>query len=155
MVKLNFPACEFRFKSDKVRSNAVKVFDIIRKSYVALTPEEWVRQHLLHYLVFHKHVPQTMIGVEKQHSINGRLKRTDVVVYQPSLQPLIVAECKAPYVEINQKVFDQAARYNLVFNAKYFVLTNGLQTICCRQNHQAQNYVFEPEIPDFKEIKES
>src|SRR3954462_5571178 len=109
--------------------NFPTVFDAIRRKYVALTPEEKVRQHIIRYLIEEKQVPPSLISVEKALKVNELSRRTDVVVYSNTLKPLLLAECKSENVEITQKVFDQAARYNLSLDVKYFVLTNGLQTL--------------------------
>jgi len=129
-----------------------KIFDIIRRKYVALTPEEWVRQHIIHYLVEEKEVPRSLIAVEKLLKVNQLNRRTDVVVYNNSLKPVLLAECKSHLVKITQEVFDQAARYNLSLDVKYFILTNGIQTICCTMNHQKQRYDFMKEVPLYPEL---
>lgn len=125
---------------------------MVRRKNVALTPEEWVRQHLLAFLVNDKNFPAGLIGVEKQLKVNGLPRRTDILVYSRGMKKILLAECKAPAVNINQEVFDQAARYNLSLGVKYFVLTNGLQTFCCTMNHEKQQYTFLREIPEFGEI---
>ncbi len=129
-----------------------KIFDIIRRKYVALTPEEWVRQHLLHYFVEEKKIPASLIGVEKGVKVHGLVRRTDVLVYNKESKKTILAECKAPSVKIDQHVFDQAARYNLSLDVKYFVLTNGLETFCCSMNHELMKYEFLKEIPEFNNL---
>ena len=146
---LNFPSYKIKTLSAPDEGQSAKVFDVIRKKYVALIPEEWVRQHIIHYLVDAKKVPKSLISVEKKLKVNELVRRTDVVIYNKSLKPVLLAECKAPQIEINQKVFDQAARYNLSLNVHYFVLTNGLQTICCTMDHEKQQYDFLEEIPEY------
>ncbi len=152
--KLNFPAYRFKITSDPAGQSS-KIFDIIRRKYVLLTPEEWVRQHLLHYLVTEKKFPKSLIGVEKRVRVNGLPRRTDVLVYNKSMRKILLAECKAPSVRVTQKVFDQAARYNLSLDVKYFVLTNGLETICCTMDHENKKYNFLKEIPGCSEMEES
>ena len=110
MRPLNFPAYDFRFKSNE---NNVHIFDVIRKKFVVLQPEEWVRQHTVHYLMEGKHYPKSLINIEKQLKINSLKKRYDIVVFNSKGEIEILVECKAPEVKITQEVFDQIARYNL------------------------------------------
>lgn len=149
--ELNFPFYNFKIAAGKAGQSS-KIFDIIRRKYVVMTPEEWVRQHLLNYLVIEKKVPKTLIAVEKSIKVNGLARRTDVLVYNKEMGKMMLAECKAPSVRITQKVFDQAARYNLSLDVKYFVLTNGLITICCTMDHLNRKYNFLKEVPDFSEF---
>ncbi len=125
---------------------------MVRRKYVSLTPEEWVRQHLLQFLVLNKGVPKSLIGIEKKIIVNNLDKRTDLVVYSRNAKPLLIAECKAPSVKISQDTFDQAARYNLSLDANYFVLTNGIKTVCCTIDHALQTYHFLEEIPVFDSL---
>ena len=148
---LNFPSYKFRIDADQAGQSS-KIFDIVRRKFVMLTPEEWVRQHLLHYLVSEKKFPRSLIGVEKSVKVNGLARRTDVLVYNNVMKKVLLAECKSPSVKITQKVFDQAARYNLSVDVKYFVLTNGMQTICCILNHEMKRYDFLKEVPEFHEM---
>jgi hypothetical protein len=152
LAKLNFPGYNFKIIIHGNDGQSSKVFDIVRKKYVRLTPEEWVRQHLLQFLVLDKGVPKSLIAVEKKLLVNRILKRTDLVVHSRNAEPLLVAECKSPSVKISQRTFDQAARYNLSLNAKYFVLTNGLDTFCCTIDHERQTYHFLKEIPVFESL---
>ena len=154
LPKLYFPEYEFKVQSDTQSGQSLKIFDIIRRKYVSLTPEEWVRQHLLHFLVNERKFPQTLISVEKKVLVNRLFRRTDVVIYSSSLKPILIAECKAPSVVLSQKAFDQTARYNMTLGVMYFVITNGLETICCLIDHENQKYQFLKEIPFYKEIKE-
>ena len=152
LQKLSFPDYEFKIQQQGAGQSLV-IFDIIRKKYVALTPEEWVRQHLLHFLVKERKFPQSLLSVEKKVLVNRLFRRTDIVVYSTGLKPLLVAECKAPSVAVTQAAFDQAARYNLTLGAAYFLLTNGLVTHCCTMDHHSRSYVFLEEIPFFADIK--
>jgi hypothetical protein len=127
----------------------LKIFDHIRRKYVALTPEEWVRQHLINYLVNHLGYPKGLIAIEKEIKIHGLRRRPDVVVFDRNASAVLVAECKAPEVTVSQQVFDQAARYNLVLDCKVFVLTNGLQTYCCMPKRTSGEYQFLEHIPDY------
>lgn len=127
---LNFPAIDARFQNSE--AGVLQVFDMVRRKFVVLSPEEWVRQHLIHYLVYHREVPLSMVSVEKQLLLNGTRKRTDVVIFNSSLKPLMIIECKAPSVELDQKAVNQILRYNLTLQVPYLFMTNGLQHICLR-----------------------
>lgn len=153
LPRLNFPDYDFKFQRSADEAQSLRIYDFIRKKYVRLTPEEWVRQHLLNFLVNERKFPQSLIGVEKKLLINQLEKRTDVVMYSNTLKPLLLAECKAPEVPIDQAVFDQAARYNMTLNVHYFLLTNGIQTISCRIDHERQSYEFLEDIPSYTELK--
>ena len=144
---LNFPPYEFRIDAGGGQSS--KIFDIVRRKLVWLTPEEWVRQHLLHFFINGKKFPAGLIAVEKNLKVNGLPRRTDILVYDKQMKKILLAECKAPSVKISQKTFDQAARYNLSLDVKYFVLSNGLQTICCTMDHEKMKYNFLENIPEF------
>lgn len=123
------------------------IFDIIRKKYVVLTPEEWVRQHVVHYLIYTRSFRKSYINVEKMFKINNIAKRYDVVVYNPDGSIYLLVECKKPDIKLSQTVFDQIARYNLQLNAKYLMVTNGLQHIYCRLDYENQKYNFLAEVP--------
>ena len=127
---LNFPKVEFRFQ--KNTKGNLQVFDIIRKKFFDLTPEEWVRQHILHYLIHNKQIPASMISVEKQLILNNTKRRTDIVVFNSNLQPLLIIECKAPEININQLTINQALRYNLELNVPFIFLSNGLNHVCIK-----------------------
>jgi hypothetical protein len=148
---LNFPLYSFRITTNEGGQSS-KIFDTVRRRFVWLTPEEWVRQHLLHYLVTEKKVPKSLVAVEKNLKVNGLPRRTDVLVYSKTMKKVLLAECKAPSVKITQKVFDQAARYNMTLDVIYFVVTNGMETICCTMDHEKQKYNFLREIPLYGEM---
>ncbi len=147
MQCLNFPAYSFRIKNSQ---NGPCIFDIIRKKFVRLQPEEWVRQHVVRFLNETKGYPKSLINVEKQLIVNHLKKRYDVVVFQPDGSFYILVECKAPHITIDQHTFDQMARYNLQLQAKYLVVTNGLKHYYCRMNHEQKRYQFLRALPDFK-----
>ena len=150
MHLFNFPdPASFRIRNEEA---GAEIFDSIRKKFVRLTPEEWVRQHLLKYLVTEKKFPASLIAVEKELTVAGIRKRTDVVVYSTLAEPLLIAECKSPDVLLNQSTFDQAARYNLSLMVSYFLLTNGLTHFCCRLNSSEKKYEFLQEIPEYSEL---
>ncbi|QKX06340.1 type I restriction enzyme HsdR N-terminal domain-containing protein [Aquimarina sp. TRL1] len=147
MVKLNFPNYNFRFKNSE---NKVSIFDRIRKKFIILTPEEWVRQHVVHFLIEHKKYPESLINVEKMIKVNGLTKRYDVIVYKPNGEINVIVECKSDKVKITQEVFDQIARYNLVLNADYLMISNGLNHYYCQMDYQEQCYSFLRDLPDYK-----
>ena len=144
MRPLNFPELQFRFKNSE---NKLFIFDEIRKKYVLLTPEEWVRQHVVHYLYKIKGYPKSYINVEKLVKVNGMNKRYDVVVFNPTGGIFLLVECKEPNVPISQKVFDQIARYNINLNAQLLMVTNGLQHYYCRLDTQNKSYQFLTDLP--------
>tara|TARA_R110000787_G_scaffold234375_6_gene341272 strand:+ start:1350 stop:1790 length:441 start_codon:yes stop_codon:yes gene_type:complete len=146
MQELNFPSYSFRLKSSE---NKTLIFDIIRKKYVALTPEEWVRQHVVMFLLEVKKYPISLIAVEKQLKINSLLKRTDVVVFNNKGTPEILIECKAPSVPISQHTFDQIARYNLTAKSNYLMVTNGLDHYFCQIDTKSETYIFLKDIPNY------
>lgn len=146
MTALNLPACKLKIKSSE---NKRFLFDVIRKRYVVITPEEWVRQHFVHFLMNEKKYPASLIAIEKQIRLNNLKKRTDVLIFDKSGKPEIVVECKAPSVPISQKTFDQVARYNLSLKAKYLILTNGLQHCFCQMDQEKQSCVFLKDIPAY------
>ena len=123
MEKLNLPTYSFNIKLIEQRKY---IFDFIRKKFVLLTPEEWVRQNFLKYLVEEKKYPVSLIAVEKEFKLNKLSKRSDVIIYDKQGQPLLIVECKAASVKIDQKVFDQIARYNMTLKVDFLVITNGL-----------------------------
>jgi hypothetical protein len=149
MKKLNFPTYSFRFKNSE---NKVAIFDEIRKKFILLTPEEWVRQHTLHYLVQDNKYPKSYINVEKLIKINTLNKRYDIVVFQPNGSIFLLIECKAPEVAITQKTFDQIARYNLELKAKYLMVTNGQNHYFCQMDFENKKYIFLSELPQYENL---
>ncbi len=146
MTELNLPPYNYKFKSSE---NKRFIFDTIRKKFMVLTPEEWVRQHFVHYLIRYKKYPVSLIAIEKQLTVNGLKKRTDILVFDKKGNPDIIVECKAPKIPIDQSTFDQIARYNLRLNAKYLIVTNGLQHFYCQMDFKNERYVFLENIPDY------
>lgn len=146
MQKLNFPTCAFKLKSSE---NKTLIFDIVRKKYVIVTPEEWVRQHVVHFLLKEKNYPISLIAIEKQLKINKRVKRTDIIVYNKQGTPEILIECKAPSVKITQTTFDQIARYNLSANSNFLMVTNGLAHYFCQIDTDKETYIFLEDIPSY------
>lgn len=150
MQKLNFP--EFPFQFQTIHSK-LHIWDCIRRKFVVLQPEEWVRQHAVQYLITQKNYPASLINVEKKLTIEHISKRYDIVVFTPSAQPFLVVECKAPQVEITQKTFDQIARYNLTLKAEFLMVTNGLNHYFCQLDYQNERYVFLKELPHYTRKK--
>ncbi len=144
MLKLNFPDYSFRFKNSE---NKPLIFDLIRKKFVVLTPEEWVRQHVVHYLISEKKFPASLINVEKQLRLNNTKKRYDAVVFNSDGTINLIVECKAPNIKITQETFDQIARYNLVTQATYLMVTNGILHYFCRLDYVNERYIFLEDIP--------
>ena len=147
MQKLNFPAYQFRFKSSE---NKISIFDRIRKKFIILTPEEWVRQHTVHYLIEKKKYPESLINVEKLVKVNDTNKRYDIIVFNPDGSIFLIVECKSNKIQISQETFDQIARYNLALDAEYLMITNGLDHFYCQMNYEEKHYSFLREIPDYK-----
>src|SRR5690606_32621801 len=119
-----------------------RIFDPVRRSWVALTPEEWVRQHVLNYLVHDLGCPLSLVAVERKLMLNKLTKRADLVVHAPDARPVLLVECKAPGVKVDRGAFEQAARYNTVFRVPYLLVTNGLVHFICRIDHAAGGIVF-------------
>lgn len=149
MKQLNFPTYSFRFKNSE---NKASIFDEIRKKFVVLTPEEWVRQNVVRFLLEEKKYPKSYINVEKLIRINDLSKRYDIVVFQPNGTIFLLIECKAPEVQITQQTFDQIARYNLVLKAEYLMVTNGLNHYFCMMDFENEKYVFLKDLPEFKTL---
>ncbi|MFJ1429585.1 type I restriction enzyme HsdR N-terminal domain-containing protein [Capnocytophaga canimorsus] len=147
MQKLNFYPYQFRFKNSE---NKTLIFDEIRKKFVVLQPEEWVRQHVVQFLIQEKGFPKSLINVEKELVINGLKKRYDIVVYKNTGEILLVVECKAPDILINQKVFDQVFRYNLSLQASVLMVTNGLEHYYAMIDYNSNKFLFMESLPDYK-----
>ena len=146
MKALNLPGANLRIRT---QGDKTQVFDSIRKRFIHLTSEEWVRQHFIHYLINFKSVPASLIGIEKKILYNRLVKRCDIVVYDRNGLPLLIVECKAPEVEITQEVFNQIAMYNMTLKVNYLVVTNGMEHIACFIDFNKQDYSFLKEIPEY------
>ncbi len=144
MIALNLPP--FEHKIIKKESKAT-IFDIIRKKYVALTPEEWVRQHFIHYLTDHLHYARSLIRVENGLAFNRMQRRSDIIVYTRQGVARMVVECKAYQQTLSPAVFEQVARYNDTLKARYVVVTNGLDHYCCQIDHVQKTYHFMDCVP--------
>ena len=147
MQQLHFKSYFFRFKNSE---NKVSIFDVIRKKFIVLTSEEWVRQHVIHFLIEEKKYPKSLINVEKNIKFNGLVKRYDIVVFHPNGNINILVECKAPEIRISQQTFDQIARYNLTLKADFLMVTNGLLHFYCQINFEKQSYHFLENLPDYQ-----
>jgi hypothetical protein len=146
MKPLRLPVGNFRVKStEKGRA----IFDQIRKKFVILTPEEWVRQHVVLFLLTRKRIPHNLINIEKQLIIAGTSKRYDIISYNTDGSIHLVVECKAPQIKIDQSVFDQIARYNLALNANYLMVTNGMEHYFCTMDYEKKTYHFISDLPEF------
>ena len=150
MQVLNLPKTELKVTT---KDGKPQVFDHLRRKYVALTPEEWVRQQFVHYLIGQKGYPAECIGNEVSITLNGTRKRCDSVVYGREAEPLMIIEYKAPSVDITQQVFEQISRYNIQLRVKWLIVSNGLQHYCCRIDYESGTYQFVEDIPTYNEIK--
>ncbi len=129
-----------------------QIHDFLRRKYVALTPEEWVRQHFVHYLVEHLGYPRGLVGNEIELRVGEKRMRCDTVVYDRSLRPLMIVEYKSPEVELTQRVLDQVLAYNSVLQVGYVVVSNGLRHFCCRLDNVQHGYTFIDAIPPYSEL---
>lgn len=148
---LNLPSFDVRVR--ETEDGKPGIFDIIRKKYVTLTPEEWVRQHFIHFMINSLGFPASLIVVEAALTYNRMRKRFDAVAYGPAGKPLLILECKAPAVTITQAVFDQAAMYNMTLKVNYLLVTNGMTHYACRIDHQAGTFSFLDSMPRFADIQ--
>ncbi len=148
MEKLNLPDIEARTRIGK--NGNQEIFDDIRKKFVRLTPEEWVRQHFLHLMTENLGYPASLIVVEAALKYNNMLKRFDILAYRADGKPAMVVECKNPGVEITQSVFDQVAMYNMTLTVDYLAVTNGISHYACRIDHEKRTYIFLKDIPAYE-----
>jgi predicted type IV restriction endonuclease len=149
MLVINLPVFETNIIK---KDNISMIFDILRRKYVKITPEEWVRQHFVHFLIEHKGYPKSLLANEVSLNLNGTQKRCDTVLYHRNLSPQMIIEYKAPQINIAQKVFDQIARYNIVLRVDYLIVSNGLQHYCCKIDYESQSYTFLPDIPAYTSL---
>ena len=149
MYELNLPKYGIKIKNDKGHQS---IFDVLRRKYVALTPEEWVRQHFVHFLIEHKEYPKALMANEIQLAIGNKKLRCDSVLYDRTLRPRMIIEYKAPTVNITQKVFDQITIYNMLLHVDYLVVSNGIKHYCCRMDYANQKYLFLEDIPDYQNL---
>jgi hypothetical protein len=152
MQKLNLPEYSFRIKTVEDKSY---IFDPLRKKYVRLTKEEWVRQNFVKFLMDQKKFPSSLINVEAGLKVNNNALRADMVVFDRCGLPALAAEFKAPEVKISQQTFDQIVRYNMQLKVKFLIVSNGLDHYCCQINYADNSYAFLKEIPEFQIVLES
>ena len=150
MVELNLP--EYDFKVTKREDGSWAIWDRLRDRWVALTPEEWVRQHFVEWLITDRQFPAALMGNEVSLTQNGIVRRCDTVVADRPGQPLVIVEYKAPSINVTQKVFDQIVRYNMVLKARYLIVSNGLSHYCCQIDYENNSYRFLEEIPLYQEL---
>ena len=149
MLALNLPG----FTPKIVEKEGKRIiFDFIRKRYVTLTPEEWVRQHFVNFLINFKNYPKELLANEVQVKLNRTSKRCDTVAYNHFLEPLVIIEYKAPTIPITNAVFEQIVRYNMVLHVKYLIVSNGLNHYCCKIDYINQSYCFSEEIPNYEQL---
>ena len=148
MDKLNLPSYPIKIKEEKGKQF---IFDSIRKKYLVLTPEEWVRQNFLQFLIQEKQCPQGLVVIEKGLKLNELQKRADALIYKDSI-PLVLIEFKAPSVKITQEVFEQIGRYNSIFKVPYLIVSNGLEHYCAKINFKENNFEFLKDIPSYKDF---
>ena len=149
MDQLNLPPAALKLRS---AGGKTEVWDIVRRRYIALTPEEWVRQHFVHFLINEKTVPASLIAIEVSLKYNRMSKRCDILVYDRQGMPLIIVECKAPGVNISEEAFMQVAMYNMTLKVPYLVVTNGMNQYICIIDHHKKSYSFLEEIPQYTEL---
>jgi hypothetical protein len=145
-VPLNLPSYPLRIKK---KGDITYIFDEIRKKFLVLTPEEWVRQHLVHFLVQEKKYPRSLIQLEGGLKLNSLQKRSDILIYNSTGNKIVLVECKAPSVKITQNTFDQIARYNFIHRVQWLLVSNGLQHYCCEINFEDETYRFVEELPEY------
>jgi len=146
MQKLNLPLYNFRIKEVDGKIN---IFDTVRKKFVPLTSEEWVRQNFINYLIREKRYPESRMAVEKQILLNRKVFRFDLLVYRGNGEPLLIAEFKSPDTKINQGTFDQVVRYNMALKVKIIIVSNGIQHFVCEIDYQTMTYKFLNEVPEY------
>lgn len=150
MLTLNLP----KFTPKIIEKDGKRlIWDPVRQKYVVLTPEEWVRQSFIHFLLTDKNYPQALLANEVLVKLNGTTKRCDTVAYNRFLEPLLIVEYKAPHISISHNVFDQIVRYNMVLHVNYLIVSNGLHHYCCKMDYERQTYHFLEEIPSYSELR--
>lgn len=149
MYTLNLPSFDAKIRKTE---RGFDIFDVLRRKYIHLTSEEWVRQHFVNYLITEKKYPSSLMANETAIKLNSLSRRCDTVVYNRQLEPVVIIEYKEPEISISQEVFDQIARYNIVLRVKYLIVSNGLNHYCCEMNYEEQSYKYLTEIPDYNSV---
>ncbi|MBP2692134.1 MAG: type I restriction enzyme HsdR N-terminal domain-containing protein [Muribaculaceae bacterium] len=147
---MNLPS--FEYELSQREDGVTRIYDRLRKKFVALTPEEWVRQHFVNYLISERGYPGGLMANEVSLKLNSTARRCDTLVYSRTGKPVAVIEYKAPSIAVTQAVFDQIARYNSVIGAAYLMVSNGLSHYCCRYDEKSEGYVFLRDIPRYEEL---
>lgn len=149
MQQLNLPVYQFNIKK---KDDGFIILDSLRKRWVTLTPEEWVRQNFVHYLIQEKEFPASLMNNEISITQNGIKRRCDTLVADMQGNALVIVEYKAPTIAISQKTFDQIVRYNMVLHANYLIVSNGLNHYCCKIDYDNNSYSFLKEIPSYSQL---
>ena len=149
MVRLNLPPYPIKITEKGAKRY---IFDFLRRKYVALTPEEWVRQHFVHFLVEHKGYPKGLLANEVELKAGEKRLRCDTLLYTADMHPRMIIEYKAPTIQIQQKTFDQISAYNLLLKVDFLIVSNGLQHHCCKMDYDTQSYTFLEGIPDYEKL---
>ena len=149
-MELNLPSFDIRLQRD---DEGVKIFDRLRKKFIILTPEEWVRQHFVNYLINHKGFPESLMANEIGITLNGTRRRCDTVAFDKHGSPMVIVEYKASSIVISQSTFDQIVRYNMVLHARYLIVSNGMNHYCCRIDYDNMSYDFLKEVPDYADLE--
>ena len=148
-MELNLPPFDLRLRDNDGHR---QVLDVLRRRYVALTPEEWVRQHFVHFLIEHKGYPMGLLANEVELRVGGKRLRCDTILYDRTMKPQMIVEYKAPDVSITQRVFDQVSTYNLLLHVDYLIVSNGRRHYCCRMDYERQGYTFLHDIPHYTDL---
>lgn len=149
MQQLNLPEYQLNVKNT---DKGLKIFDPLRKRWITLTPEEWVRQNFVRFLIEEKHFPASLMNNEISLLQNGIKRRCDTLVVNHQGEPLVIVEYKAPSVQITQKTFDQIVRYNMVLRANYLMVSNGISHYCCKIDYANNTYSYLQEIPSYNQL---
>ena len=149
MIKLNIPPFQMKLSGTQERP---KILDILRRKFVALTPEEWVRQHFIHFLIEHKGYPSALMANEVALSCGNKQLRADTVLYDRDLNARMIIEYKAPTIKITKRVFEQVTAYNFLLHVDYLIVSNGLTHYCCKMHYENNSYMLLTSIPDYKDI---
>ena len=149
MIPLNLPSFDIKLQGTREHP---RVLDVLRRRYVALTPEEWVRQSFIHYLIEHLGYPQTLLANEVPLRVGDKQLRADIVLYDRHLRPKMIIEYKAPTIPITQRVFEQIAAYNILLHVDYLIVSNGLNHYCCKVNYNNKECLYLDHIPRYEEI---
>lgn len=149
MIQLNLPPFKIKLHTSKKR---LQIFDILRRKFVAMTPEEWVRQHFVHYLIEEKSYPPALLANEVHLQVGEKTLRADTVVYDQTLKPLMIIEYKAPHIPITQEVFEQVSAYNLLLHVDYLVMSNGMNHYACKMDYEHKKCLFLEGVPNYQEI---